>query len=427
MKWRVNRSALEGTIVTPSSKSHTIRALLIATLADGVSTIEDALLEGDGKSALDAAVALGAEIEVKNDGTLVLKGIGGDFSKGKEDIFMGNSGTGTRLFTSAAALGEKKRVFDGDSSLRSRPMKPLLDALKELGAHYEIKSENGHIPYSIKGPLKGGETTVDGLTSQYLSSLLLTAPLIENDTVVNVLNLHEKPYVKITLWWLDKMGIKYEESDDMSTYKIFGSQKYNTINSRIPGDFSSATFGAVAALVTKTKLKIDNIDFTDPQGDKEVFTCIEKFGGIVERGDGFALVDGRGSLKGCEIDLNTMPDALPALSVLGCLVDGETRLVNVKQARIKETDRIAVMHEELTKLGADIEELEDGLVIRNSKLKGAKVNGHDDHRVVMALALAGMVADGETEVDTAEAAAVTYPTFAKDFINIGAKIIVEDK
>ncbi len=427
MKWRVKESTLEGSIITPSSKSHTIRALLIATLAEGVSIIKDALLEGDGKSALDAAVALGADAEIDNDGTLSLKGIGSDFSKGKEEIFMGNSGTGTRLFTSAAALGEKSRVFDGDNSLRSRPMKPLLDALKELGADYEIKSSDGHIPYSIKGPLKGGETTVDGLTSQYLSSLLLTAPLINSDTTINVTNLHEKPYVQITLWWLDRMGIKYEASDDMSSYKVYGNQKYHTINSRIPGDFSSATFGAVAALVTKTKLKIDNIDFTDPQGDKEIFSCIEKLGGVVERGEGYAIVDGTQKLSGAELDLNTMPDSLPALSVLGCIAEGETRLVNVKQARIKETDRIAVMCEELTKMGAHIEELEDGLIIRQSMLEGCEVSGHEDHRVVMALALAGMASKGETVIDTAEAADVTYPTFAKDFINIGAKISIEEE
>lgn len=427
MKWRVTESTLEGAIITPSSKSHTIRALLIATLANGISTIKDALLEGDGKSALEAAVALGAEVEVRKDGTLSLKGIGQDFSKGKEKIFMGNSGTGTRLFTSAAALGDKLRVFDGDSSLRSRPMRPLLNALKELGAEFEIKSKDKDLPYSIKGPLKGGETTVDGLTSQYLSSLLLTAPLIKNDTAIKVTNLHEKPYVQITLWWLDRMGVRYDASDDLLSYKIYGNQKYNTLSSRIPGDFSSATFGAVAALVTKTKLKIDNIDFTDPQGDKEIFTCLEKLGAKVERGNGFAIVDGTQKLKGVVLDLNTMPDSLPALSVLGCIAEGETRLVNVKQARIKETDRIAVMCEELTKMGAHIEELEDGLIIRKSELKGCEVHGHEDHRVVMALALAGMVSNGETIIDTAEAADVTYPTFARDFINIGAKISIEEE
>lgn len=425
MKWRVTKSTLDGTIITPSSKSHTIRALLIATLAEGTSVIKDALLEGDGKSALDAAVALGAEIDI-TDGTLTLKGIGQDLTKGDTDIFMGNSGTGTRLFTTAAALGSKERTFDGDSSLRSRPMKPLLQAIKDLGGDFEIKSDNGHIPYTVKGPLSGGETTVDGLTSQYLSSLLLTTPLIKNDSLINVTNLHEKPYVQITLWWLDRMGVKYEMSEDMSSYKVFGGQKFNTINSRIPGDFSSATFGAVAACVTGTKLKIDNIDFTDPQGDKEIFSCIEKLGGAVVRGDGYAIVDGTKPLKGAVLDLNTMPDSLPAFSVLGCIAEGETRLVNVKQARIKETDRIAVMNEELSKMGADIEELEDGLVIRKSSLKGTCVSGHEDHRVVMALALAGMVSEGETLIDTAEAASVTYPTFARDFMNIGANITIED-
>lgn len=425
MKWRVSRSNLDGTIVTPSSKSHTIRALLIATLAKGTSVIEKALLEGDGKSALEAAIALGAEVEI-NDKAITLKGVGGDLDKGEEKIFMGNSGTGTRLFTSAAALGGKKRTFDGDNSLRSRPMKPLLEALKDLGAEYEIKSSDRHIPYSIKGPLKGGKTVVNGLTSQYLSSLLLTAPLIEDDTDIQVEELHEKPYVEMTLWWLDKMGVKYIVSDDFSNFKIFGGQSYDPVISGIPGDFSSATFGAVAACINKTKLIIKNIDFTDPQGDKEIFDCLEKLGAKVERGNNFAVVDGTMTLTGCELDLNKIPDSLPALSVLGCFAEGETRLVNVKQARIKETDRISVMCEELIKMGAHIEELEDGLFIRQSVLKGCEVNGHKDHRVVMALSLAAMSSDGETLIETAEAAAVTYPTFAHDFRNIGAEIIEED-
>ncbi len=421
MFWRVKKSDLSGRITVPPSKSHTIRAILIATLAEGESVIEGALIEGDGKSALEAAVALGAECQLNGD-LLKIKGIGSDFSKGSDAIFMGNSGTGTRLFCGAAALGSKPRTFDGDESLRTRPMKPLLSALSKLGVEYTIHSKSGDIPFTVKGQITGGETTVSGVTSQFLSSLLLSTPLTPDDTVIHVQNLNEKPYIKITLWWLDKMGVRYDASNDFSRFKIYGNQKYTPFNGRIPGDFSSATFGAVAGTLTNGAITLDNIDFTDPQGDKEIFNVLEKMGANIKRNRNSATVSKSSKIYGIKIDLNAMPDALPALSVLGCIAEGKTEIVNVGQARIKETDRISIMTRELSKMGARIEEKDDGLVIYQSKLEGCKVSGYNDHRVVMALALAGIIAEHETIIDTAESALVTYPGFVDDFTKIGADI-----
>ena len=427
MIWRVRKSKLMGAVPVPPSKSHTIRALLVGTLAGGESRLVNPLMKGDGASALGAAIALGAAC--RQDGeNLFMQGVGGNMDLGVENIDLGNSGTGLNMFMSAAAIGTRKRTFDGDASLRSRPVKSLLDALADLGASYVIGQKERHVPFTICGPLTGGETTVNGITSQYLSSLLMTAPLLPEDSIIHVTNLHEKPYVEITLWWLDKLGIRYEISDDFSTFKVFGNQKYAPIDLRIPGDFSGATFGAVAAAVTGCRLSLDNIDFTDPQGDKEIFTVLERAGVRVERLASGGVVDPVGAaIKGIEIDLNSMPDALPAFSVFGTVADGETRIVNVKQARIKETDRIAVMATELAKMGADITEREDGLVIRKSSLKGCRVNGHDDHRVVMSLAIAGMIAEGETIIETAESAAVTYPSFFDDFKKLGADIVAEEE
>ncbi len=424
MLWKVKKSAVTGIITVPPSKSHTIRALLIATLADGESTIENALLKGDGRSALLAAVGLGAQYNL-TETILKIKGIGGDFSQGSDTLYLGNSGTGTRLFTSVAAQGSRARTFDGDKSLRSRPMKPLLRALSDLGAKYTPLSETDDIPFTIQGPLKGGETTVSGVTSQFLSSLLLTAPLIKGSTTIHVEDLHEKPYVDISLWWLDKMGVSCSVSDDFSTFFITGNQRYPEVHSKIPGDFSSATFAAVAAALSRGPVTLANIDFSDPQGDKEVFTVLENMGVLVKREETSAIVSREGKMHGIEIDLNTMPDALPALSVLGCVAEGTTALINVDQARIKETDRIQVMTAELAKMGAKIDEQDDGLLIHQSTLKGCRVNGHNDHRVVMALALAGMIADGETIIETAESAAVTYPGFVGDFQRLGMDIVIE--
>ncbi len=424
MKWSIRRSDLAGVIPIPPSKSHTIRALLIATLAEGKSVIRKPLLTGDGQSALNAAKSLGAEVKIIEDG-VEISGTGTDFNKGDELLDLGNSGTGTNLFASAAALGPRKRRFDGDTSLRSRPFKPVLEALSELGATYNLEQSGSDLPFTIQGPLTGGKTRINGVSSQFLSSILLTAPLIRNgSTLCSVYNLHEIPYVRLTLWWLKKQGIEYKCKPDFTEFEIPGGQCYKPFDIVVPADFSSATFAAVGAAVSSCGVTLTGLDFSDTQGDKGVFDVISVMGAGVKTSEIGVTVSKGNPLKGQVVDLNSMPDALPALSVMACAAQGETRFVNVSQARIKETDRIAVMHEELQKMGADTEELPDGLVVRQSRLKGAVVNGHDDHRVVMALAIAGMMADGETIIETAQAANVTYPGFVNDFRSIGADITI---
>lgn len=404
MKWKVRKSILNGTIEIPASKSHTIRAILIASLADGESIIKKPLLTGDGYSALNAAKAIGAKVEEREDG-LHIRGVAGN-PKLADFCDMGNSGTGLNMFTAAAALGNTPITFDGDESLRSRPVGSLLSALEKLGAKVEYHGEIGKPPYTICGPIRAGECEIAGNNSQYLSSLLLIAPLLNGKTTIKVNNLAEIPYVKMTLHWLDKMKINYSADFDSPVFFVDGNQKYLPINETITGDFSSATFSVVGRVLTGGNIDIRNIDFNDPQGDKGVFEIIDK--------------------NISEINLNSMPDALPALTVWATKKEFPTRIFNVAQARIKETDRIKVMTEELTKMGAKIEEHEDGMTIEPSKLNGTEVSGHNDHRIVMALALAGMIAEGETIINTAEAADVTYPTFVEDFRKLGANIeIVE--
>jgi 3-phosphoshikimate 1-carboxyvinyltransferase len=421
MKWLVKKSVLSGTIAIPSSKSHTIRALVAATLAGGASSIRNALTTGDGASAIAAAQSMGAAVRVEKN-LVSVQGVGNDFNCGSDNFNMENSGTSTNLFASVAALGAMRRRFDGDASLRTRPFRPVLEALKELGATFEFERSGSDLPFTVWGPIRGGKTRVNGFSSQFVSSLLFACPCAPNSTQISVENLHERPYVEMTMQWLDRLGISYEAAPDLSCFTIPGNQKYLPIDYTVPGDFSSATFAAVAAPLTGSKIELLGLDFNDSQGDKGVFDVVGLLGAKVKKGSSGATVDGRGEIRGVVIDLNAMPDALPALSVLGCRAGGETKIVNVAQARIKETDRIAVMTTELKKMGADITEQKDGLVIRNSRLRGAPVFGHGDHRVVMALALAGLVADGETIIDTAEAAAVTYPTFLEDFRALGANI-----
>jgi 3-phosphoshikimate 1-carboxyvinyltransferase len=426
MKWRITPSRLDGTVAVPPSKSHTIRAVLVASLADGTSMIRKPLLHGDGASAVNGARSLGAQVAEKN-GDLEIRGIGKDYDGGSDLFDMGNSGTGTSIFMSAAALGGRPRRFDGDDSLRSRPFRPLLDALRKLGAVYSCETRGHDLPFVVKGPLRAGKTTVDGVSSQFVSSLLFACPLCGGESEVVVENLQERPYVELTLWWLKKQGIKVAYSGDFARFHITGGQAYRPFDEGIPADFSGATFAAAAAAVAGGAVTLTGLDFSDPQGDRKVFDVLKEMGAEVAHGPDGVTVKGGRTLRGSVIDLNAMPDALPALAVVACAAEGETRFVNVAGARIKETDRIKVMGEELSRMGASITEHDDGLTVRQGMLRGAQVSGHDDHRVVMALAIAGMIAEGETVIDTAEAASVTYPSFAEDFRSLGVKIdIIEE-
>jgi 3-phosphoshikimate 1-carboxyvinyltransferase len=416
---------LRGQLLIPGSKSHTIRALVIGALADGVSIIDNPLDSADTRAALNACENLGADIEISED-RWIITGFGGIPSRPKSGlIYLANSGTSLNLTCGVASLGNFEIILDGDESLRSRPVQPLLDALMQLGAEAVSMRGNGNPPVRIKGPIRGGKTTVNGISSQFVSSLLISTPLTKNDTEISVINLHESPYVEMTLKWLDCLGIKYEADPDFTRFYIPGKQRYRAFEKTIPADWSTATFPFVAAAITKSDVLIAGLDINDVQGDKRIIDYLKIMGAHISMENSGIRVIGD-KLCGATIDLNFTPDALPALAVLGCAAEGETRLVNVAQARIKETDRIRVMAEELSKMGADIKELEDGLVVRKSALKGTLVDGHYDHRVVMALALAGLIAEGTTIVTTAESAGVTFPGFVQMMRTLGANITTEE-
>jgi 3-phosphoshikimate 1-carboxyvinyltransferase len=419
MKIKVCKSTIKGRIRIPGSKSHTIRAVYIASYADGESRIIDPLRSADTDSAIAICRQLGAEI--REDGNdLLVRGFGGNPTAAVDTVDVGNSGTSLRIGLGAAALAEGATRFTGDEQIQSRPVQPLLDALNNLGAEAVSDKGNGMAPVTITGPIEGGKTDIDAVTSQYLTALLMNCPLAPGDTEITVTNLNEAPYVDMTLWWLDRQGIKYE-NDDYKVFKVKGGQAYQPFESPISADFSSATFFIVLAAISGGEITFENLDLTDPQGDKEVLNVVKAMGADVIEQDGLITVKG-GKLKGVEADLNAIPDSLPALAVAGCFADGETRLINVPQARLKETDRIKVMHDELAKMGAYTEELDDGLIIRKSNLTAAACKGHADHRVVMALSLAGLCIEGETTIDTAEAVGITFPNFAELITACGGKI-----
>ena len=423
MRLLVRKSEVNGVISVPGSKSHTIRAVAIATLASGTSRIEAPLVSQDTLSALRSAEALGAIVTRGDDSEWSIAGTDGSVECCDISIDMGNSGTSLRIFAGLAALADSKISFDGDSSLRSRPMGTLLDALEELGA--EVESSDGRCPISVIGPLRGGHVVIDGRSSQFITSLLLTLPLAPSDSTVKVLGLNEKPYVEMTLKWLADEGIQLEYPDDMSHFNIKGGQCYPIFEKRIPADFSTAAFPMAAAAATRGYVEIVGLDFKDFQGDKFVFDFVSEMGAEIAKTSASTTVSSSVTLRGRAFDLNATPDALPALAVLGALAKDETRLLNCPQARIKETDRIECMARELRKMGAGVEELEDGMVISAPVSNGdVELESYGDHRIAMALAVAGMATDGETVINDAECAAVTYPGFIDDFKAIGADFTV---
>ncbi len=335
---------------------------------------------------------------------------------------MGNSGTTLSLAMTVAALADGQTEFTGDEQIRRRPVGPLLGALRQLGATARSLRHNGCAPLVVGGPLHGGHVTVECHSSQYLSSLLLGCPLAQEDTVIEVPLLNESPYVRMTMDWLQREGIAFRAADDLSHFELPGGQSYPPFERATPADFSSATFFLVAAAVTGSTVLLKGLDMGDVQGDKAVVGMMAQMGCQVSETDDGLEVAGPGALKGARFDLNATPDALPSLAVAGCFAEGKTELLNVPQAREKETDRLAVMTRELCKMGGQVEELDDGLVVRHSPLRGAQVDGHGDHRVVMALAVAGLAAEGRTVVAGAEAAAVTFPNFVDLMQSVGAQM-----
>jgi 3-phosphoshikimate 1-carboxyvinyltransferase len=310
-------------------------------------------------------------------------------------------------------LGEAPAAFTGDGQLEKRSAAPLLDALEGLGVR--TQSRNGCLPIVVQGPWKGGRVSLSCPTSQYLSALLLSAPLAPAGTAaeIDVPLLNERPYIAMTLSYLDAQGIQYEKAADLSWFRIPGGGAYKAPDGPVPADFSSAAFPAAAAAVSAGEVSLSGLDPLDSQGDKAFFDFLADMGcGVSWEGDTLT-VRGPQTLRGGVFDLNAAPDTLPALAAVAAFARGDTLLTNVAHARIKETDRIAVMAEELARLGASAEERPDGLIIRGNGrgLSGGAVSGRGDHRVVMALAAGALGAKGPVEIDGAESAAVTWPGF----------------
>jgi len=402
-------SKVNGAVKVPSSKSHTLRAILFAALAEGKSTIYDPLDSLDTKAMLTAVTSMGAK--VLSSHPLTIEGVKGVVRFNSTKIHAENSGIVGRFFTPLAALSMQKMYITGDESLKlRRPVEPLLKALQSKQVKVTYTEKKGHFPFWIEGTFFPDKIEVEGSDSQIVSALLLSASFQKKPLEIFVKNPGETPWIDMTLYWLDKMGVTYEQKN-YSYYKVQGKM-LSAFTYQTPGDFSSALFMAIAALLAG-EVTLKNLNLEDPQGDKIVFSWLKQMGGKIFWEKNRVKVK-ESCLEGGTFDGSLAIDALPILAVLGCYSKRGIRIENCEMARFKESNRIDAIASQLRKMGGKVETGKDFLHSYPSMLKGAKVYSFKDHRIAMALAIASLKAKGKTEIEDIACVAKTYPHFFHD-------------
>lgn len=425
MKFLVNKTEkLRGTISIPGNKSGTARALILGALADGTTTIKNPLHNADSYSIVHMLEAMGAEIDLSDNDCWAVKGTGGALRQSVNVLDAGNSGTGYYCCTWLASTIPAKSVMTGDYQICYRPAGPLVDAANALGAQIVSTRDNGLAPLWIKGGIRGGKKlTFPGHNSQWYTGLLMAGSIMEGDVEIEIDGpTLEIPYVAMTIGMMAQAGVRVE-NDNYRRYKVIGGQRYHAADFVIPGDWGSSGYPSFAAAITNSTATFLNLNLDDYAGEKEFVHVMRKAGCTVEEVTGGIRVTGSDHLKGQVIDCSGMPDAVPILAVYGCACkEGKTVLTNIRGSRLKETDRTKIIRQQLERMGGKFEEDENNLVIYPSRLHGAFIDGHHDHRIVMATAVAALIADGPTIIDNAEFAAVSYPEFYDQMKALGADI-----
>ncbi len=416
MRLVVRPSEASGTIAASPSKSYSHRALVFGLLADGRSQLRDVLLSGDTLATLRAAQALGARAEVKGSHVTM---DGGKLTCPEDVIDAENSGTTIRIMAGVASLLPCATVLTGDASVRRRPMQPLIDALNQLGATCFSTRGNGLAPLVVKGPIRGNLCSIKGdVSSQFISSLLISSAVKEGDTEIALSTpLKSRPYVEITMGMMRRFGAEVEMTK--TGFSVPGRQRYSPQSYRVPGDYSSAAFPLVAGALT-AGVAVTGLDPEDRQGDKAIVDILEEFGAEVRLG-GTSLRASVGALEGTTVDLADAPDLFPIVAVLGSQARGTTEIVNAEHVRLKESDRIRSTTDFLKVMGAEVSETKDGCVLKGPcQLRGGAVDSLDDHRILMAAAVAAMVAKGPTSISHGECFKISYPRFLEDMGSLGA-------
>jgi len=436
MKVVSRKTRLSGSMSVPGSKSHTIRAGIFAALASGTSVIRNPLPSADCLSCLDVIKAFGATVEI-SPGLWKVTAPKNGLQLPSRVVDVGDSGSTLYFMTPVAATIPGWTVMTGDSSICTRPIRELLEALKQLGAEgFTTRSDVDAPPAVVKGPFKAGHVTLEGHLSQYVSGIMMAAPRIKGTTIIDLRNPKEKPFLKMTCEWLKSVGIRvvYDESK-LDHFEVTGPQVYSAFERDIPSDWEGVAFPLVAAIITGSHIEIANVDCSGSQGDEAIVGILREMGADIELDieRKTLVINGNGNnvnpvqLKGGTFNCAGFPDALPSLAVAACFAEGDTNLVDIGVCRLKETDRITLMKEELSKLGASLEEGKESLTIHGTGgkgLHGGEVESHDDHRIAMALAVAGLAIEGSgVTVHDAECCAVSFPGFYDTLNAIGAAFI----
>jgi len=422
MNCKVEKSSIDGKITCPSNKSYTHRAIFMASLADGKSMIKNILKSGDTIATINACKNFGVEIKEEENNLIVDSP--NELKLRDSIIDAANSGTTIRIAAAISTLADTKIVLSGDQSLNKRPMQPLLKALESLGA--KCSSSNGTPPITILGKIKGGKVKIPGnISSQFISALMIVAPKLENGMVLNIQGeLVSKPYVDATIMAMKKFGVNVEAKIPYKKY-IIHPQNYKSTTFAVPSDFSSLALLLSASVLLGENLSIQMTMGDMPQADEAIIDILEIMGVVITLDKNTIKIKSPEKLDGGKFDLSDSPDLIPAIAILALKTSKPIEIFNVEHARYKETDRIAILARELTKLGIKVVEKKDGLILNNSdNLTGADLNSENDHRLFMAFCIAGMYV-GNCTISDPESVDISYPDFISEMKRIGCKIFLD--
>lgn len=405
----------------PGSKSVANRAMIIAAQAKGKTILKNMLFSDDTKYMIEALRKIGHKIEVNEEAkTVIVESLlKRDFPT--EELFVGNAGTAMRFLPTYIATGNGEVILTGIERMKERPIKDLVDALSQVDVNIEYVEKEGYPPIKVNAKgLNGGEIIIKGnKSSQYLTSLLLSAPYAKEDIKITIDGpLVSIPYVNITTTMMKDFGVDVINNENKE-FIIKEGQEYIGREYIVEGDCSSASYFFAIAAITNSEIKVNNVKKDAMQGDIKLLEVLEKMGVYVEYGDNYVIVKGTGNLNGVTVDMHHMSDVAQTLSVVALFAKGKTEIQNVYNMRIKETDRIKAVYNELTKLGAKVTELEDGIIIEpQSKYnEGVEIDTYDDHRMAMSFSVAGLLIPN-TKIKDPNCVSKTFPNYFDEFEKI---------
>jgi 3-phosphoshikimate 1-carboxyvinyltransferase len=414
MERSVEPSFVRGDVKAPPSKSMTQRAIAAALLADGQSVLLNPSYCDDSLAAMSIAVSLGARVEPQADRMKIT----GSGELKEKKLNCGESGLAIRLFSPVAALFDAEITMTGAGSLKKRPMNMIGDALNQMGV--KCSSADGFLPLTIRGPLKGGYCEIDGsLSSQLLSGLLMSLPLADDNSVIKVHNLKSKPYIDMTLGVLRDFGIMIT-NEKYELFRIPGQQKYLPVTYEIESDWSGGSFLLVAGAINGD-LQVSGLRTDSFQSDMAILKAFERAGAIMKISGGKVEIS-KSDLEAFEFDATESPDLFPPLVALASYCKGITKLKGASRLTHKESDRASALSEEFGKMNIKVEISDDYLIVTGGKVKGARVNSHDDHRIAMAAAVAALGASDTVFIKDSHCIAKSYPGFFEDLRKVGAVV-----